>query len=87
MNFLVGTSRLRSSIGSLGEATRWATANIVSLGRPRYVINPSRHEVFSIFLAEALAMRTPAVTSREIAENVEARVKPFTKDLVITEMR
>jgi len=57
----------------------------VSLERPRYAINPSRHEVFSIFLAEALAVGTPAATSREIAENVEARVKPFTKDVVIAE--
>ena len=28
-------------------------------------------------------MGTPAIVSREIAENLEARTTPFTKDLVI----
>jgi len=55
----------------------------VSLGRPRYVINLSRHEAFSIFSAEALAMGTPAVTSREVAESLEAVVKLFNNELVV----
>jgi glycosyltransferase involved in cell wall biosynthesis len=55
------------------------------VSRARYAINPSKHEAFSIFTAEALAMGTPAIVSKEIAENLEARAKPFTKDLVIAE--
>jgi glycosyltransferase involved in cell wall biosynthesis len=55
------------------------------LSRARYAINPSKHEAFSIFTAEALAMGTPAIISKEIAENLEAQAKPFTKDLVIAE--
>jgi glycosyltransferase involved in cell wall biosynthesis len=53
------------------------------VSRARYAINPSKHEAFSIFTAEALAMGIPAIVSKEIAENLEAQVKPFTKDLVI----
>ena len=30
-------------------------------------------------------MGTPTIVSKEIAENLEARLKPFTKDLVIVE--
>jgi hypothetical protein len=30
-------------------------------------------------------MGTPAIVSREIAENLEAQIKPFTKDLVVVE--
>jgi glycosyltransferase involved in cell wall biosynthesis len=55
------------------------------LSRARYAINPSKHEAFSIFAAEALAMGIPAIVSKEIAENLEAQAKPFTKDLVIVE--
>jgi glycosyltransferase involved in cell wall biosynthesis len=55
------------------------------VSRARYAINPSKHEAFSIFTAEALAMGTPAIVSKEIAENLEAQAKPFTKDLVIVE--
>ena len=57
----------------------------MSLGRPRYVINLSRHEVFSVFLAEALAMGTPAATSREVAESLEATMKFFNNELVVVE--
>jgi glycosyltransferase involved in cell wall biosynthesis len=53
------------------------------ISRARYAINPSRHRAFSMFTAEALAMGTPAIISREIAENIEAQTKPFIKDLVI----
>ena len=53
------------------------------LSRARYAINPSKHEAFSIFIAEAVAMRVPAMVSKEIAENLEAEVKPFKQDLVI----
>jgi glycosyltransferase involved in cell wall biosynthesis len=53
------------------------------VSRARYAINPSKHEAFSIFTAEALAIGTPAIISREIAENLEAQAKPFVKDLVI----
>jgi len=55
------------------------------LSQARYAINPSKHEAFSIFVAEALAMGTPAIISREIAENLETRIKSFTKDLVMAE--
>jgi len=55
------------------------------VSRARYAINPSKHEAFSIFAAEALAMGTPAIISREIAENLEAQAKPFVKDLVVVE--
>ncbi len=55
------------------------------LSRARYAIDPSRHEAFSIFTAEALAMGTPAIVSKEVAENLEAQAKPFIKDLVIIE--
>jgi glycosyltransferase involved in cell wall biosynthesis len=55
------------------------------LSRARYAINPSRHEAFSIFTTEALAMGTPAIISIEIAENLEARARPLVKDLVIAE--
>ena len=53
------------------------------VSRARYAINPSKHEAFSIFTAEALAMGTPAIVSKEVAENLEAQTKPFIKDLVI----
>jgi len=53
------------------------------IARARYVINPSKQEAFSIFVAEALAMGTPAVTSREVAENLEAIAKPFNNELVV----
>jgi glycosyltransferase involved in cell wall biosynthesis len=55
------------------------------VSKARYAVNPSKHEAYSIFTAEALAMGTPAIVSREIAENLEARAKPFTKGLVIAE--
>ena len=55
------------------------------VSRARYAINPSKHEAFSIFIAEALAMETPAIISKEIAENLEAQTKPLVKDLVIAE--
>ena len=55
------------------------------LSKARYTINPSKHEAYSIFVAEALAMGTPAIASREIGENLEAQTKPFGKDLVILE--
>jgi len=56
------------------------------VSRARYAINPSKHEAFSIFTAEALAIGTPAIISKEqIAENLEAQTKPLTKDLVIAE--
>jgi glycosyltransferase involved in cell wall biosynthesis len=55
------------------------------VSRARYAINPSKQEAFSIFTAEALAIGTPAIVSKEIAENLEAQTKSFTKDLVIVE--
>lgn len=55
------------------------------LSKARYAINPSRHEAFSIFVAEALAMGVPAIVSKEIAENLEAETKPFQGDLVVAE--
>ena len=55
------------------------------LSEARYAINPSRHEAYSIFIAEALAIGTPSIITREIAENIEAETKSFDKGLVITE--
>jgi glycosyltransferase involved in cell wall biosynthesis len=55
------------------------------VSRARYAINPSKHEAFSIFTAEALAVGTPAIISREIAENLKAEAKPLIRDLVIAE--
>jgi len=55
------------------------------LSQARYAVNPSKQEAFSIFVAEALAMGMPALTSREIAENLEAIVKFFNNELVVIE--
>jgi len=55
------------------------------LSEARYAINPSRHEAYSIFIAEALAIGTPSIITREIAENIEAETKSFNKKFVITE--
>jgi glycosyltransferase involved in cell wall biosynthesis len=35
------------------------------ISRARYAINPSRHGAFSMFTAEALAIGTPAIVSKE----------------------
>jgi hypothetical protein len=50
----------------------------------KFVIAGTVHS-FSIFTAEALAIGTPAIVSREIAENLEARARPLVKDLVVAE--
>ncbi len=56
------------------------------LSKARYAINPSKHEAYSIFIAEALAIGVPAITSKEIAENLEAKTKPFNnEELVLIE--
>ena len=55
------------------------------LSKARYAINPSKHEAYSIFIAETLAIGTPAIVSKEIAENLEAETKPFHEELVIAE--
>jgi glycosyltransferase involved in cell wall biosynthesis len=55
------------------------------VSRARYAINPSKHEAFSIFTAEALAMGTPAIVSKEIAENLEAQTRSYIGSLVIAE--
>jgi Glycosyltransferase len=55
------------------------------LSKARYAINPSRHEAFSIFVAEALAVGVPAIVSREIAENLEAQAKPFNNNLILAD--
>lgn len=47
------------------------------------MINPSKHEAFSVFTAEALAIGTPAIVSKEAAENLEAEAEPFHGDMVI----
>ncbi|MFZ8808595.1 MAG: glycosyltransferase family 4 protein [Pyrobaculum sp.] len=39
------------------------------LAGARYAVNPSRHEAYSIFAAEALAMGVPAITTSEVAKN------------------
>ena len=43
------------------------------LAQARYVVNPSAHEAFSIFTAEALAMGVPAIASATIKETLEAQ--------------
>ena len=53
------------------------------LSKAIYAVNPSRHEAFSIFTAEALAIGTPAIVSKEIAENLETEAKSFSRNLVI----
>ncbi len=55
------------------------------LSKAKYAVNPSKYEAFNIFIAEALAIGTPAIISKEIAENLEGKTKPFKEDLVITE--
>jgi glycosyltransferase involved in cell wall biosynthesis len=55
------------------------------LSSAKYAVNPSSQEAYGIFVAEALAIGTPAIVSKEIAENLEAQTKSFTKDLVIVE--
>jgi len=78
------TSKMyRGGVEFLEPQPRQKYLELVS--RARYAINPSKHEAFSIFTAEALAIGIPAIVSEEIAENLEAQVKPFTKDLVIVE--
>jgi glycosyltransferase involved in cell wall biosynthesis len=49
----------------------------------RYAVNPSRHEAYSIFAAEALAMGVPAVVTPEVAENLAAEQKPIGDGLVV----
>lgn len=53
------------------------------VSRARYAINPSKHEAFSIFTAEALAIGTPAIVSKEIVENLEVEAKPLVRDLAV----
>ncbi|MCC6055476.1 MAG: glycosyltransferase family 4 protein [Desulfurococcaceae archaeon] len=55
------------------------------VSRARYAINPSKYEAFSMFAAEALAIGTPAIVTKEIAENLEAQAKPLVRDLVVAE--
>jgi glycosyltransferase involved in cell wall biosynthesis len=73
----------RGGVEFLEPQSREKYLELVS--RARYAINPSKHEAFSMFTAEALAMKTPAIISREIAENLKAQAKPFVKDLVVVE--
>ena len=49
----------------------------------RYAVNPSRHEAYSIFAAEALAMGAPVVITPEVAENLAAEQKPIGDGLVV----
>jgi len=53
------------------------------LSKARYAINPSRHEAYGIFIAEALAIGVPSIVPREIAENLNAEIQPFNKQLVV----
>jgi glycosyltransferase involved in cell wall biosynthesis len=73
----------RGDVEFLEPQPRQKYLEIVS--RARYAINPSKHEAFSIFTAEALAIGTPAIVSKEIAENLEARARSLVRDLVIAE--
>ena len=56
-----------------------------TLVNAKYAINLNSKEAYSIFVAEALAIGTPAIVSREIAENLEAETKSFHGDLVVAE--
>ena len=49
----------------------------------RYAVNPSRHEAYSIFAAEALAMGVPVAVTPEVAENLAAEQKPIGDGLVV----
>jgi len=73
----------RGGVEFLESQPRQKYLELVS--RARYAINPSKHEAFSIFVAEVLAMGAPATISKEIAENLEAQAKPLVRDLVIAE--
>jgi glycosyltransferase involved in cell wall biosynthesis len=53
------------------------------LAGARYAVNPSRHEAYSIFAAEALAMGVPAVVTPEVAENLAAEQRPIGDGLVV----
>jgi glycosyltransferase involved in cell wall biosynthesis len=53
------------------------------LAGARYAVNPSRHEAYGIFAAEALAMGVPAVVTPEVAENLAAEQKPIGGGLVV----
>jgi glycosyltransferase involved in cell wall biosynthesis len=53
------------------------------LAGARYAVNPSRHEAYSIFAAEALAMGVPAAVTPEVAENLAAEQKPLGDGLVV----
>jgi len=75
--------RYKGSVVFIDPQPREKYLNMLS--EARYAINPSRHEAYSIFIAEALAIGTPSIITREIAENIEAETKSFGKQLVITE--
>jgi len=53
------------------------------VSKAKYAINPSKHETYSIFIAEALAIGVPSIVSREIADNLNAETQPFKKQLVM----
>ena len=53
------------------------------VSKARYAINPSKHEAYSIFTAEALAIGTPAIITKEIAENLNAETQQLNEQLVI----
>ncbi|MFZ8824195.1 MAG: glycosyltransferase [Desulfurococcales archaeon] len=75
--------RYKGSVVFIDPQPREKYLNMLS--EARYAINPSRYEAYSIFIAEALAIGTPSIITREIAENIEAETKSFDKELVITE--
>jgi len=53
------------------------------VSKARYAVNPSKHEAYSIFIAEALAIGVPSLVSREIAENLNAETQFLSNQLVI----
>jgi glycosyltransferase involved in cell wall biosynthesis len=53
------------------------------LAGARYAVNPSRYEAYSIFVAEALAMGVPTITTPEVAKNLVAEQTPFRYGLVL----
>jgi hypothetical protein len=51
------------------------------VSRARYAINPSKHEAFSMFTADTLAMGAPAIVSKKDSREPKSRGKATSKRL------
>ena len=49
------------------------------VSRSMYAVNPSKHEAFSIFTAEALAIGTPAIASKRDSRKPRSTGKTTSK--------